>query len=59
MNIAELVIRTLETSDQPLRPGEIADKAGIDKAEVEKAIKQLKKEEKIHSPKRCFYDVVR
>ena len=29
----------------------------IDKKEVDKAIKKLKIEEKIFSPKRCFYEV--
>lgn len=48
-------MKTLSESTEPLRPGEIAEKAGIDKAEVDKAIKTLKKEEKIFSPKRCYY----
>ncbi|QUH27256.1 helix-turn-helix domain-containing protein [Serpentinicella alkaliphila] len=55
MNNEELVLRALNESGEPLRPGEIAEKAGLDKTEVDKAIKTLKKEEKIFSPKRCFY----
>ena len=31
--------------------------AGIDKDEAGKVIKQLAKEGKIYSPKRCFYDI--
>lgn len=57
METLDLVIKALETNDKPMRPGEIAEKAGIEKADVDKAIKQLKKEERIYSPKRCFYDV--
>ncbi len=38
-----------------LRPGDIAKKTGIDKAEVSRIIKKLKAEEKVFSPKRCFY----
>jgi hypothetical protein len=34
---------------------EIADIAGIDKKDVDKAMQQLKKEEKIFSPKRCYW----
>lgn len=30
--------------------------AGLDKKEVDKAIKKLKTEEKIYSPKRCYYE---
>lgn len=59
MEALDLVIKTLETSEKPLRPGDIAEKSGLDKAVVEKAIKQLKKDDKIYSPIRCFYDVKR
>ena len=31
--------------------------AGIDKEEASKVIKQLAKEGKIYSPKRCYYDI--
>ena len=57
MVINDLVLKTLNEAGKPLRAGEIALTAGIDKTEVDKAIKQLKKEEKIYSPKACFYDV--
>ncbi|HEX2936242.1 MAG TPA: MarR family transcriptional regulator [Bacteroidales bacterium] len=40
-----------------MRPGEIAEKAGIDKKEVEKSIKKLVTEGKVFSPKRCFYAI--
>ncbi|MCP4221481.1 MAG: MarR family transcriptional regulator, partial [bacterium] len=33
----------------------IADISGLDKKKVDKAIKQLKADEKIFSPRRCFY----
>jgi biotin operon repressor len=56
MEIKEIVLKTLQDSDQPLKGGEIAEKAGLDKKDVDKAIKMLKKEELIFSPKRCFYD---
>lgn len=49
------VLETLKNSSDPLKSGEIAEKMGIDKKEVDKAIKKLKEEEKIHSPKRCYY----
>jgi DNA-binding MarR family transcriptional regulator len=57
MIINDLVLKTMTDAGKPLRPGEIAQAAGIEKADVDKAIKQLKKEEKIFSPKVCFYDV--
>jgi biotin operon repressor len=57
MEIKELVFKTLKDSATPLKSQEIADKAGIDKKEVDKAIKALKTEEKIASPKVCYYCV--
>jgi DNA-binding MarR family transcriptional regulator len=56
MEIKEVVLKTLKDAEQPLKGGEIAEKAGIDKKDVDKAIKDLKKEELIFSPKRCYYD---
>ncbi|AAM23568.1 MAG: Uncharacterized protein XD49_0429 [Caldanaerobacter subterraneus] len=55
MEVKELVLKTLKESPQPLRPGDIAEKANLDKKEVDKAIKELKKENLIISPKRCYY----
>lgn len=57
MEFEKVVIETLLKSDQPLKGKEIADLAGIEKKEVDKVIKKLKKEEKIYSPKNCFYAV--
>ncbi len=56
MNTKEQVLKTLSLAGKPLKSGEIAEAAGIDKKEVDKAIKELKKEEKITSPKMCFYE---
>ena len=57
MDINEKVLEVLNNSGEPLKGAEIAEKAGIDKKEVDKAIKELKKEDKVISPKRCFYSV--
>ncbi len=55
MDAKEIVLKTLKESPEPLKGGEIAEKSGIEKKEVDKAIKALVKDEIIHSPKRCFY----
>jgi transcription initiation factor IIE alpha subunit len=57
MDINAIVLKTLEEQGVAMKSGEIAEKAGIDKKEVDKAIGKLKKEEKIFSPKNCFYAV--
>ncbi len=51
------ILKTILTAGKPLKAGEIAELSGIDKKEVDKAVKTLKMEEKIFCPKRCFYDV--
>ncbi|MBN2793943.1 MAG: Rrf2 family transcriptional regulator [Clostridia bacterium] len=55
MDFKDLVFETLKKTDEPMKAGEIAEAAGIDKKEVDKAIKLLKEEELIESPKRCYY----
>ncbi|MEE4259966.1 MAG: HTH domain-containing protein [Bacteroidales bacterium] len=55
MEAKDKVLATLKKSDQPLKGGEIAEISGLDKKEVDKAIKTLKTEGLIDSPKRCFY----
>lgn len=57
MDAKEAVLKALKEAGKPFRPGDIAEAAGLDKEDVSKAIKELKKEEKIDSPKRCFYGI--
>jgi len=53
---AEKVLETLKAAGKPMKAGEIAEASGLDKKEVDKAMKVLKVEEKIVSPKRCFWE---
>jgi DNA-binding IscR family transcriptional regulator len=55
MDIQQLVIDTLNKAGKPMKAGEIADSAGVDKKEIDKAIQKLKKEGKLESPKVCYY----
>jgi Mn-dependent DtxR family transcriptional regulator len=52
---AEAVLQAMKDAGKPVRPGEVAKTLGIESKEVSKAIKFLKKDGKIHSPKRCYY----
>ncbi|AGB04023.1 HTH domain-containing protein [Aciduliprofundum sp. MAR08-339] len=51
----EEVLKVMKDAGKPLKTQEIADMLGVDKKEVDKIIKKLKKEGKITSPKRCYY----
>jgi predicted ArsR family transcriptional regulator len=57
METKEKVLQVLKETGSPMKAGEIAEKAGIEKKEAEKAIKALLSEEKLLSPKRCYYDL--
>lgn len=52
---AEKVLQTLQAASKPMKAGEIAEVSGLDKAVVEKAMKELKASNKIESPIRCFW----
>jgi predicted transcriptional regulator len=56
MDNSDIILKTLRDNGA-LKSGEIAEKSGISKADVDKVIKKLLKEDKVYSPKRCFYDI--
>ena len=47
------VLATMVEAGEPLNAGKIAELSGIDRKEVEKAMKQLKEAGAIISPVRC------
>lgn len=55
MGAKDKVLSLLKEKNEPMKAGEIAEGLGLDKKEVDKAIKELKDEELIGSPKRCYY----
>ena len=57
MDKKEQILNAFTEVGKPMRPGEIAKETGIDAKEVSKLIKELKTNDKIFSPKRCYYDI--
>jgi predicted transcriptional regulator len=53
---AEKVLEVMKAAGKALKAGEIADAAGLDKKEVDKAMKDLKAQGKIVSPKVCYWE---
>ena len=53
MEVKDKVLATMKEAGQPLYAGKIAELAGLDRKEVDKAMKQLKEEGAIISPVRC------
>jgi len=58
MEAKEKVLQALKSAPAPMKAGELVTATGLDKKEVDKAIKALKKEELITSPKNCYYSAV-
>ena len=51
----DIVFETMKAAGKALKAGEIARATGLDKKEVDKAMKVLKAEGKIESPKVCYW----
>lgn len=49
------VYKAMVDAGKPVRPGDLAEATGLEKGDVSKAIKALKADGKIQSPKRCFW----
>lgn len=47
------VLETMKAAGEPLNAGKIAELSGLDRKEVDKAMKELKVEGAIVSPVRC------
>jgi DNA-binding GntR family transcriptional regulator len=55
MEIKELVLEAMVKAGEPLNAGKIVDLTGLERKEVDKAMKKLKTEGAIVSPKNCFW----
>ena len=55
MEPIELVLKTLDASEEPMKAGEIAEAANLDRKAVDIAMKVLKADGRIVSPKYCFW----
>lgn len=59
METKEKVLATMKAAGEPLNAGKIAELSGIDRKEVDKAMKQLKEEGSIVSPVRCKWEAAK
>lgn len=56
MEIKDKVLEVMQQAGEPLNAGKIAELSGLDRKEVDKAMKQLKDEGAIVSPVRCKWE---
>jgi predicted transcriptional regulator len=54
MEIAEKVLEAMKQAGVPLNAGKLVELTGLDRKEVDKAMKKLKADEAIVSPKMCY-----
>lgn len=57
MDNYEVIVEFFRNADKPVNAGLIAEATGIDRKEVDKVMTRLKKEEKIISPKKCYWEI--
>ena len=55
METTEAILAAMREAGEPMSAGQIAEATGIDRKEIDKAMKTMKKDESIISPKRCYW----
>ncbi|MEA4981145.1 MAG: MarR family transcriptional regulator [Paludibacter sp.] len=55
METKEQVLAAMKAAGQPVNAGKLVELTGLDRKEVDKAMKQLKTDGAIESPKVCFW----
>lgn len=55
METKEQVLEAMKKAGVPVNAGKLVELTGLDRKEVDKAMKKLKAEEAIISPKNCFW----
>lgn len=55
MENKEVVLEAMKKAGTPINTGKLVEITGLDRKEVDKAMKQLKTEKVITSPKACYW----
>lgn len=56
MSINEEILKVMREAGKPISAGEVEKLSGLDRKEIDKAFKELKKENAIVSPVRCKWE---
>lgn len=56
MEIKEKILSVMKDAGKPISAGEVEKLSGLDRKDIDKAFKELKKEEAIVSPVRCKWE---
>ena len=55
MEIEKIILEAMEKAGKPMSAGQIAEATGQDRKLVDKAMKNLKTNNQIESPKMCYW----
>jgi hypothetical protein len=55
MGDADKVLEVMAAAGEPLNAGAVAERSGLDRKAVDKAMAELKQDGRIESPKRCSW----
>jgi transcription initiation factor TFIIIB Brf1 subunit/transcription initiation factor TFIIB len=56
METTDKILSAMKKAGKPMSAGQIAEATGIDRKEIDKAMKVLKTDKRISSPKNCFWE---
>lgn len=56
MDTADKVLEAIKQAGEPVNASKIVEISGLDRKDVDKAMKQLKDSGAIVSPKRCYWE---
>ena len=56
MDIKETILNVMREAGKPVSAGEVEKLSGLDRKDIDKAFKELKKEKAIVSPVRCKWE---
>jgi hypothetical protein len=59
MDNVNIVMETIKQVGTPVNAGKIVEISGLDRKDVDKAMKQLKDSGAIVSPKKCFWEAAK
>jgi DNA-binding transcriptional regulator GbsR (MarR family) len=59
MDTVEKVLAAIKSAGAPVNAGKVVEISGIDRKEVDKAMKKLKDSGAIVSPKKCFWEAAK
>lgn len=59
MDSQEKVLEAIKAAGEPVNAGKVAEMSGVDRKEVDKAMKKLKDSGAIVSPKRCYWEAAK